>query len=73
MCLTARQTAVVEFVRSFAESHGYAPTVREIAAAFDISTHGAESHLDALERKGAIQRTPRVARSIRATNTVSTV
>ena len=67
MNLTDRQTQVVETVRSFTEEYGYAPSVRELAGMLGISTAGAQHHLDALMVKGAIKRTPGIARSLRCT------
>ena len=48
------------FVSSFAEDHGYAPTLREICEACDVpSTSGASFHMGVLERQGLIVRGPR--------------
>jgi len=63
--LSPRQTSVLVFVRDFVATHGYSPSIREIAAWLGISLHGAEKHIEALERKDAIARTRGVARSIR--------
>jgi repressor LexA len=61
--MTERQAEVLEFIR--ANSGLYGPTVREIAAAFQIaSPNGVVCHLKALERKGFIRRTPRSSRGI---------
>jgi len=65
MTLTDRQAAVLQFLRDYISERGYSPSVRDVAAWFGISPHGAERHLQALEQKGAIDRTARVARSIR--------
>ena len=62
--LTAKQAAVLEFIKANAAMYG--PTVREIAAAFGIkSPNGVVGHLNALVRKGAIERTPMKSRAIR--------
>ena len=63
--LTARQIEVLDFVRSYAQGRGYSPSVRDVAEHFGTVPSGAKGHLDALERKGAITRTPGIARSIR--------
>jgi repressor LexA len=64
--LTPRQAEAVAFIR--ANSHLYGPTVREIAAAMGIaSTNGVQGHLDALEKKGVLRRTPGIARGIELT------
>ncbi len=64
--LTARQQAVLKFIEAYCARHGYAPTLREIAAEFKMrGTRGAERHLAALERKGVIERSRRAWRGIR--------
>jgi repressor LexA len=62
--LTARQKAVLDFVRDYIERNHFAPSVREIAEHFRLaSPSGAAKHLHALEDKGLI-RTHSTARSI---------
>ncbi|MEJ2635045.1 MAG: transcriptional repressor LexA [Calditrichia bacterium] len=64
--LTTRQKAVLEFISKYTNEHGYPPTYQNIADAFGIvSKHGVVRHLVALERKGYIQRSDTLARSIR--------
>jgi repressor LexA len=66
VALTPRQAEAVAFIR--ANSQLYGPTVREIAAAMGISSvNGVQGHLDALEKKGVVRRTPGVARGIELT------
>lgn len=61
--LTERQQEVYEFICKNAGFYG--PTVREIAAALQISSpNGVVCHLKALERKGRIRRTPGISRGI---------
>lgn len=62
--LTARQTEVLDFIRSFIEKHSYPPTMREIAANFQISPKGAHDHVKALERKGKIRYDEKRSRTI---------
>lgn len=52
--LTKRQSEVLEFIRTFIESHKYPPTIREIAQNFEISVKGAYDHVKALEKKNVI-------------------
>ena len=55
--LTPRQLQVLEFITAYLDSHGYPPTLREISR--EIGTSGTVSalhHLEALERKGHLQR-----------------
>lgn len=67
--LTPRQQAVLEYIGQIFRSTGSAPSVREIAAHFHItSPKGITDHLDALERKGYLTRTPGRARNIRLTH-----
>lgn len=55
--LTPRQRQVLQFITTFADSNGYPPTQREIAAHLKVSgTLPVMKHLDALERKGYIKR-----------------
>ncbi len=62
--LTKRQQEVLDFVIQFVENRKYPPTVRELAAHFDISVRGAFDHLKALEKKGAIRSDLNRSRSI---------
>jgi repressor LexA len=51
--LTARQTQVLEFIRSHLKDRGYGPTIRDIGAALNItSPNGVVCHLKALRKKG---------------------
>jgi repressor LexA len=63
--LTERQREIYEFIRDKIENRGYGPAIREICSAFDIvSPNGVMCHLKALEKKGLIQRTGKLARAI---------
>ena len=63
--LTARQKKIFNYIRRHIDKSGYGPTVREIAAAFEIaSPNGVVGHLDALVQKGFIVRKARKSRSI---------
>ena len=54
-----------KFIREKIRGRGYGPTVREIAAQFDIrSPNGVVCHLKALEKKGLITREPNMSRAI---------
>lgn len=55
--LTERQSQILSVIREYVKTHGYAPSIREIGEAVGIkSLRGVTVHLDALERKGRIQR-----------------
>lgn len=66
MKLTARQTEVLELIRTYIAETGYPPTRAEIAAELGFrSANAAEEHLRALARKGAIEMVPGASRGIR--------
>lgn len=62
--LTPKQLRVFEFIRDFKESHGYAPTLEEIARAFGVSKITVLQYLRSLQKRGAIRRTRYQARAI---------
>lgn len=63
---TARQLKVFEFIRDFIRSKEMAPTTREIGEGMGIaSPFGVRRHLEALEKKGYIEREARKARGLR--------
>jgi repressor LexA len=67
--LTKRQREVLEFVRETQQRLGHSPTLREICAHFGFkSPKAATDHLAALERKGAISRLEKRARTLRITS-----
>ncbi len=60
--LTKRQEEILRFVVEYTQDSGFPPSIREIGARFGIgSLRGVTVHLDALEKKGYIERanTPR--------------
>jgi len=63
--LTAKQQAILEFVREEMGLRGCPPTIREIGARFGLrSTGSVRDYLRALERKGYIDLRRRVSRGI---------
>jgi len=62
--LTKKQHKVLQFLKSFYEKKGYAPSLKEIAKHFKISIPTAQDYLSALVYKGAIGRIPNQPRSI---------
>jgi repressor LexA len=63
--LTSRQSEVLGFIREFMDETGMPPTRAEIAAKLGFrSANGAEEHLRALQRKGAIELMPGTSRGI---------
>lgn len=63
--LTARQREARTVIATLTQLLGQPPTVREVASTLGIRINAAIDRLNALERKGAIARTPFTARSIR--------
>lgn len=64
--LTPKQRAVLTYVHTHRERHGVFPTLREIQAHFGFaSPFAATRHLQALEKKGALTRSPGKARAFR--------
>lgn len=65
MKLTPRQSEILSFIRECAEERGGVPSLREIMERFGFSsTATVASHLDLLEKKGAIRRQPGKSRNI---------
>jgi repressor LexA len=63
---TARQTLMLDFIKSFSAERGYSPSVRDIMDALEIrSPNGVVAHLKALEKRGLITRDHKLSRSIR--------
>ena len=63
--LTKRQTEILFLLRKFVRERGYPPTVRELVALTGRkSTAGVQKLLNALERKGYIQKAPGRSRGI---------
>ncbi len=63
--LTARQREVLDCIRMYQAEKGYPPSIRELGKMLNISSlRGVTIHLDALERKGWIERES-TSRSIR--------
>ncbi|MEY2878883.1 MAG: repressor LexA [Verrucomicrobiota bacterium] len=63
--LTARQQQVLDFIRAHQQRHGVAPSLREIQAHFGLaSPFGVQRHVDALAKKGALQRLAGKARGL---------
>ena len=57
MFLTKRQTQMLDYLRRTIALQGYAPSLEEMAAHFDLSSVGTvHKHLKALEEKGFIRR-----------------
>ena len=63
--LTARQRRILEFIRSWVETYGYPPSVREIGEAVGlVSPSSVAYQLKELERKGYLRRDPNRPRAV---------
>lgn len=63
--ITKKQSAVLEFLRTYISQTGRPPTVYEISFAFGwASDNAAQTHLNALQKKGFIQLGRGMARGI---------
>ncbi|SFM99164.1 transcriptional repressor LexA [Thermodesulforhabdus norvegica] len=63
--LTRKQTEVLNFLIQYQKDHGFPPTIQEIMEKFGFSSpRTAASHLDSLEKKGAIRISRGKARGI---------
>ncbi len=68
--LTKRQRQILDYIEQFIDENGYAPSYREIAAEFKLaSVSTIAEHIDALDRKGHLQRAVNEARSLQLTPT----
>jgi repressor LexA len=65
MKITKRQKEILDFISEFIELNGYSPSMEEIGEHFHLaSLNGVFKHLEALERRGFLQRDSNRARSI---------
>lgn len=65
---TKRQEEVLEFIKDYLADNKYPPTIREIAAHFEISVKGAYDHIKALEKKGYLRCNSNRSRAIEILN-----
>jgi repressor LexA len=54
--LTQRQHRVLQAIERFIEDEGYTPSVREFGTAIDLAPATVQQHIQALDRKGYLQR-----------------
>jgi repressor LexA len=66
MTLSRRQEGILSFIRRFVNEHRFPPTIREIGEAVGISSTSVVNYnLNALEKKGMIERDRNVSRGLR--------
>lgn len=63
--ITNRQQEVLSFISNFTAENSFPPTVRETSEYFGISLRAAQEHIDALSRKGFLEKTQNRSRSIK--------
>lgn len=68
--MTPRQLEILKRIRDHQHSHGYSPTMQELADELDISKVTVFEHVDALVDKGMLRRLPHKARSLELTSSV---
>lgn len=69
MFLTKRQKQIVDYLRRYLSTHGYAPTFDEIAHQFGFSSKGTVyKHIKALQNKGLVRHEWNRTRSIELTS-----
>lgn len=74
MPLTKRQKEILDYIGSFIEDRGYAPSFEEIAESFGYSSLATvHEHLSNLERKGYIRKSYNESRSIEMVGRETTV
>ena len=74
MPLTKRQKEILDYIGSFIEDRGYAPSFEEIAESFGYSSLATvHEHLSNLERKGYIRKSYNESRSIELVGPETTV
>lgn len=66
--LTEKQQAVLNFIEGFYLENGTMPTIREIAAKFNITIAPVQKYLKILEKKGYLNKKESVARGIEMTD-----
>ena len=62
--LTRKQREILDFIIAFRFAKGYSPSYKEIADCIGGNTTNASNHVHAMVRKGVLNQTPKVSRSI---------
>ena len=64
MNLTPKQLKILQLIRGHRITHGYSPTMQELADEIGVSKVTVFEHVEALIKKGALRREPNKARSL---------
>jgi repressor LexA len=68
--MTHKQSLVFLFIKRFIDENGFPPTIAEVATERGfLSLNAARGHIDAIAKKGFLQRSAGVARGIRLCET----
>ncbi len=70
MNVTPRQMEVLRLIRDFRVRRGFSPTMQELANSLSVSKVTVFQHIEALEEKGLLQRSPHRARSLELSDQV---
>ena len=62
--LTDKQQLILDYIEEYSLEHGTMPTIREIAAKFNITISPVQKYLKALEKKGHLSKKGAVARGL---------
>lgn len=68
--LTPKQLRILTFIRDFRRARAYSPTMQELADVFHVSKVTVFEHVEALQRKGYLDRVPHKARSLRLSDDI---
>ncbi len=68
--LTPRKLEILTYIRDVQRSHGYSPTLQEIADELDVSKITVFEHVEVLIQKGLLTRLANRARSLKLTSKV---
>ena len=70
LALTPKRMEMLRFIRDYKASHGYSPTMQEIADEFGITKVTVFEHIGVLQEKGLVYRMRHKARSLELTEEV---
>lgn len=63
--MNERARQILSYIQEYSRDHGFPPTIREIGAAFGISsTNGVRYYLNLLSREGHLKRSGKISRGI---------
>jgi repressor LexA len=63
--LTAKQRLIFDYIQSYIEENHVSPSFRDIARHFDVSVGTVQDQVEALRRKGCLEKDPTLARALR--------